>query len=71
MIFKFPFYSPFESPVLLLEEPKQYLKSEKFVCVKVTSGRDFPSGPLAETLYFQCRNLGSIPGQGPTSHVLQ
>ena len=27
-----------------------------------TQIRDFPSGPVAKTPYFQCRGLGSIPG---------
>ena len=30
---------------------------------------DFPGGPVVKTLSFQCRGLGSIPGQG--SLVLQ
>ena len=32
---------------------------------------DFPSGPVAKTLWFQTGGLGSIPGQGTRSHKLQ
>ena len=32
---------------------------------------DFPSGPMAKTLHSQCSRLGSIPGQGTRSHMLQ
>ena len=32
---------------------------------------DFPGGPVAKTLGSQCRGLGSIPGQGTRSHILQ
>ena len=31
----------------------------------------FPGGPVAKTLHSQCRGLGSVPGQGTRSHVLQ
>ena len=33
--------------------------------------QDFPGGPVAKTLCSQCRALGSIPGQGTRSHMLQ
>ena len=33
--------------------------------------RDFPGGPVAETLSSQCRGPGSIPGQGTRSHTTQ
>ena len=32
---------------------------------------DFPGGPVAETPHSQCRGLGSIPGRGTRSHMLQ
>ena len=31
----------------------------------------FPGDPVAENLYFQCRDLGSITGQGTRSHMPQ
>ena len=31
----------------------------------------FPGDPVAETQCFQCRSLGSIPGQETRSHTLQ
>ena len=33
--------------------------------------RDFPGGPVAKTPCSQCRGLGSTPGQGTRSHMLQ
>ena len=30
-----------------------------------------PSGPVAKTLHSQCRGLGSVPGLGTRSHLLQ
>ena len=33
--------------------------------------QDFPGGPVAKTLCSQGRALGSIPGQGTRSHMLQ
>ena len=33
--------------------------------------RDSPGGPVAETLHFQCRGPGLIPGQGTRPHMLQ
>ena len=33
--------------------------------------REFPSGPMAKTLCSRCSDLGSIPGQGTRSHMLQ
>ena len=32
---------------------------------------DFPGGPVAKTLYSQCRGPGSIPGWGTRSHMLR
>ena len=32
---------------------------------------DFPGGPVAKTLYSQCRGPESTPGQGTKSHMLQ
>ena len=32
---------------------------------------EFPGGPVAKTPCCQCRGLGSIPGQGTRSHMLQ
>ena len=34
------------------------------LCVLKLHGKDFPGGPGAKTPGFQCRNPGSIPGQG-------
>ena len=33
--------------------------------------KDFPGGLVAKTLRSQCRDLGSIPGWGTRSQVLQ
>ena len=33
--------------------------------------RDFPGGPVAETLHSKCRGVGLIPGQGTRSHKPQ
>ena len=33
--------------------------------------RDFPGGPMAKTLCFQCRDMGSTAGQGARFHVPQ
>ena len=35
------------------------------------SDKDFPAGPVAETLHPKARGPGSIPGQGTRSCVLQ
>ena len=32
---------------------------------------DFPGGPVAKTRCSQCKEPGSIPGQGTRSHMLQ
>ena len=32
---------------------------------------DFPGGPVAQTLYSQCRAPSLIPGQGTRSHMPQ
>ena len=31
--------------------------------------RDFPSGPMAKTLHWECRGQGSVPGPGARSHM--
>ena len=42
-----------------------------FIVIKRSNG-DFPGGPMAKTLRSQGRGPpGSIPGQGPRSHMLQ
>ena len=35
------------------------------------TNRDFPGGLVAKTPCFQCNDLGSIPGRGTRSHMLQ
>ena len=35
------------------------------------TNRDFPGGLVAKTPCFQCNDLGSVPGRGTRSHMLQ
>ena len=35
-----------------------------YQALKKCQAWDFPGGPVAKTLCFQCRGIGSIPGQG-------
>ena len=37
----------------------------------ITTQRDFPGGPVAKIPSSHCRSLGSVPGQGTRSHMLQ
>ena len=39
--------------------------------IKKQRNRDFPGDPTVKTLGFQCRGLGSIPGQGTRCHMRQ
>ena len=37
----------------------------------INKWRNFPRGPVAKTLHFQCRGRGSIPGKGTRFHIPQ
>ena len=65
----------YESAFLIIPLKKISLKIHKESSLKedlVGEGeRNFPGGSVAKTLCFECKGLGSIPGQGTRSHMPQ
>ena len=45
--------------------------TRRWNAVNLKMQRGFPGAPVAETLCFQCRGLGSIPAWGTRSHMRQ
>lgn len=58
-----PFISLFPTIATSFKPPMSF--------VKAMTIRDFPGGPVAKTLCFQCRRQGLSPGQGIRCCMLQ